>query len=32
MNKKAYILAIAVVAMMVGCSEPEPIYVKKPNP
>ena len=33
MNKRTHIFIAAVVAMMVaGCSQPEPIYVKKPNP
>ncbi|MBP3383209.1 MAG: hypothetical protein J6K78_04800 [Tidjanibacter sp.] len=33
MNKRTHIFIAAVVAVMVaGCSQPEPIYVKKPNP
>ncbi|MBR3931758.1 MAG: hypothetical protein IKJ46_04190 [Tidjanibacter sp.] len=33
MNKRKHIFIAAVVAMMVvGCSEPEPVYVTKPNP
>ena len=32
MNKKAYIIVAAVAAMMVGCTKPDPVYIKKPNP